>query len=40
MGRHVDIGELIVEVMGWHPRMVAAFTSVTGGQSGWPTSWW
>lgn len=26
----VDIGELILEVMAWHPEMVAAFTSVTG----------
>ncbi|MGH3755631.1 MAG: transposase [Pseudonocardiaceae bacterium] len=29
----VDIGDLILEVMDWHPRMVEAFTSVTGGEA-------
>jgi TnpA family transposase len=28
----VDIGELILEVMAWHPKMVEAFHSVTGGE--------
>jgi TnpA family transposase len=27
----VDIGELVLEVMGWHPEFVAAYTHVTGG---------
>ncbi len=27
----VDIGELILEVMGWHPRFSAAYTHVSGG---------
>jgi TnpA family transposase len=29
----VDIGELILEVMGWEPGFLAAFTSASGGQS-------
>jgi len=29
----VDVGELILEVMGWNPAMVEAFTSVTGGEA-------
>jgi TnpA family transposase len=27
----VDIGELILEVMGWHPQFIAAYTHVSGG---------
>ncbi len=27
----VDIGELILEVMGWHPQFSAAYTHVSGG---------
>ena len=30
---HVDLGELILEVMSWQPRFVAAFTAVSGGQT-------
>ncbi|GAA0451525.1 transposase [Actinoplanes capillaceus] len=29
----VDLSELILEVMSWHPDLVAAFTSVTGGRA-------
>jgi TnpA family transposase len=29
----VDVGELILEVMAWHPAMVETFTSVTGGEA-------
>ncbi|MGH3631794.1 MAG: Tn3 family transposase, partial [Sciscionella sp.] len=29
----VDIGDMILEVMDWHPQMVEAFTSVTGGEA-------
>jgi len=28
----VDVGELILEVMGWHPGMLAAFTAASGGE--------
>ena len=27
----VDLPELVLEVMGWHPEFVAAFTSASGG---------
>jgi hypothetical protein len=29
----VDIGELILEVMSWHPRFLQAFTALSGGES-------
>ncbi len=29
----VDVGELILEVMSWHPEFVAAFTAACGGQT-------
>ncbi len=29
----VDIGEVILEVMSWHPRFVEAFTAASGGES-------
>ncbi len=29
----VDIGELILEVMAWHPEFVAAFTAASGGET-------
>jgi hypothetical protein len=29
----VDIGELILEVISWHPGFVSAFTAASGGES-------
>ncbi|MFF7944864.1 hypothetical protein ACFZC5_34680 [Nocardia gamkensis] len=31
MTPHVDIRDLILEVMGWHPEFVPAYTHVSGG---------
>jgi hypothetical protein len=27
----LDIGDLVMEVMGWHPGFVAAYTHISGG---------
>jgi TnpA family transposase len=30
---HIDIGEMVLEVMGWDPRFVEAFTAASGGKA-------